>query len=329
MKILKFFAWLILIVVVLIFVVPLFIPASVSVSQSISIKSDKVLIFRQINNLRNWSNWSPWKSDNPNSQSVFTGPFSGAGSSHRWESEQMGKGGITITESYPYDSLVSRLDFGNRGSARDHWALSDYGDSVLVRWTFMADSLTYPIGKLNAWVMQWMIRPYQFDGLQHLKKYCEERKEAVVVFDTVLAGHPALFRDDSSSRDSLYPAIITGFRQLITETGLTEEQIAGWPSVLYQNSPFENQVRYRLAIPLIKDLEAEQPQFFYHEGVRVRCAAFVGRLSDLTSVHLEVIDYHIENNYIVPPPMEVWKFNPFYLSDSITGNFRLCYPVIP
>lgn len=329
MKILKFFAWLILIVVTLILVVPLFLPSSVSVSQSVNIKSDKVLIFRQINNLRNWSNWSPWKSDNPNSISVFSGPFSGAGSSHHWESEQMGKGSITITESYPYDSLVSRLDFGNRGSAHDHWTISDSGDSVMVRWTFLADSLTYPIGKLNAWVMQWMIRPYQRDGLFHLKQYCEERQEVLAVRDTLLAMQPALYLDDSCDKDSLYPFIIEGFRKLIAETGFVEEHMEGWPFVLYLDHPLEEKVRFRLAIPVKEDFADNNPQVFYHDGGHARHANFNGRLAELAAVHSGMIDYHIENKLELLPPWEVWQFSPFQLSDSVSGNFRLCYPIIP
>jgi effector-binding domain-containing protein len=329
MKILKFLAWLMLIMVAIVFVVPLFLPTSVHVSQSITVGADQTRIFRQINNLRNWSNWSPWKSDNPNSTSVFSGPISGKGSMHQWTSEQMGEGSIEILESYPYDSLVSRLDFGNRGSARDYWSVTISGDSTIVRWTFVADSLTYPLGRLNGLVMKWMIRPYQLDGLVHLKQFCENLPPIADVHEIFLDDLTALYRDGLAPKDSLNIAIIAGFRQLIQESGITEKEVTGFPFVVFQNMPYMEVILFRLGLPVDRESTSSRTNVFTHQRGATLLTEYSGPGSHLPFYRADLIEYLHENEHYIEPLFEIWIINPFQVADSLSGTFQLCYPVKP
>ena len=61
MRIIRTILFILLILIVLFLLISLFLPSTVHVDESITIKSTVNNSFSQINNLKNWQKWSPYQ----------------------------------------------------------------------------------------------------------------------------------------------------------------------------------------------------------------------------------------------------------------------------
>jgi hypothetical protein len=113
MKTLKKIGIILLIIIGLFLVISLFLPSKVYVERSIVINAPVENVFEQVNTLKNWEKWSPWHEIDPNMGLKYEGPESGTGAQYSWTSEHknVGNGRLVITNSAPYDSIVSEMYF--------------------------------------------------------------------------------------------------------------------------------------------------------------------------------------------------------------------------
>ena len=88
-------------------------PSSFHVERSATFDATAEKIFEHVNNLHKWDAWSPWAKIDPKAQLTFEGPEAGVGASMIWSSEsnEVGKGRMTITESRAAELIKFRLDF--------------------------------------------------------------------------------------------------------------------------------------------------------------------------------------------------------------------------
>ena len=87
-------------------------PAQFNITRSVLIAAPPAKPYALVNDFRNWKKWSPWEKMDPNIQSRYEGPDSGAGSSYAWVgNSKVGQGKMTITESRQDESIQIRLDF--------------------------------------------------------------------------------------------------------------------------------------------------------------------------------------------------------------------------
>ena len=71
-------------------VISMFLPSSFQMQRSIVIDADKELIFKQVNDLKNWKNWSPWGLKDETIYKVeeaYSNPSNGVGASFEWDSD--------------------------------------------------------------------------------------------------------------------------------------------------------------------------------------------------------------------------------------------------
>jgi effector-binding domain-containing protein len=119
-------------------------PSKVHVERSMLIQSTPDVPFNNINTLKNWKSWSYWDNIDPNMQSNYTGPESGVGAKHSWESksDSVGKGSLTITKSEPNTWVETELWFDGMGTSIGGWKLADTAGMTKVT-TYMDMSVPF------------------------------------------------------------------------------------------------------------------------------------------------------------------------------------------
>ena len=134
----KFFKRVVIFILVLLViwsVAALFCPKVIHVERSMIMKSDAKTVFTQINTLKNWKTWSFWDNiDTKTMKDEFTGPESGVGAKHAWESpnDSVGKGSITISKSEENKFVGLELHFDGKGDATSAWKIADTTGGVNV-----------------------------------------------------------------------------------------------------------------------------------------------------------------------------------------------------
>lgn len=107
------------------------------------ISAPREKIFPHINNLHAWDAWSPWAKLDPNAKNSFTGPESGVGATMAWAgNNKIGEGSMTITESYPAESISFRLEFLKpfKASNTAEFRLRPEGNQTAVSWSMSGRS---------------------------------------------------------------------------------------------------------------------------------------------------------------------------------------------
>ena len=159
------------------FLFSLLLPSSVKVERKVSIESTSELVFKQINELKNWSNWVQWAKKDSTiflMLSSYSVPSEGVGASFNWNSEndEIGEGSIKISKSQPFEAIELAMDFGV-GVTLSYWNFQQKDNMVEVTWGVNVDLGFNPISKWYGLFMEKDIAKDLEGGLHNLKAYTE------------------------------------------------------------------------------------------------------------------------------------------------------------
>ncbi len=149
MKVVKYLAIGLAVLVALFVGIGLLLPGSVHVERSIHVEAPPELVRPLVAGFGRFNEWSPWYDLDPDARYVISGPAEGAGARQEWASNkpEVGSGAQEILEERP--GLVrTHLSFAGQGEAiatiryraedngtRVDWAFDmDLGANVLLRW---------------------------------------------------------------------------------------------------------------------------------------------------------------------------------------------------
>jgi effector-binding domain-containing protein len=172
MKALKIIGIIILVIVALFFVIAIFLPSSAKMEESIVINKPASLVFKQVNNYKNWEPWSPFQAADPGMINTYEGPEQGLGATMRWTSSKNGDGYMTTTESIPYKKVVATLDFGMPGTT-NIFLLEEQQSATKVTWGVEIEKLPYPAGRYIGLMISGSMKDVFIDGLEKLKEVTE------------------------------------------------------------------------------------------------------------------------------------------------------------
>jgi effector-binding domain-containing protein len=152
-----------------------FLPKIIMVERNTTINAPSNVVFAQINDLHNWEKWSVWSQLDPNMKLEYINNGVGQGAGYKWESNntQLGSGQLQITESVPYDSIVTIISFSEESDARSVFHFEENDSTTYLTWR-----LTYDLGynPFARWMGQ-MMKNYigrDFEkGLQNLNVVCD------------------------------------------------------------------------------------------------------------------------------------------------------------
>lgn len=172
---LKFIIGVLIALTLLLLGIGLFLPKDFHVERSIQIDAPPGLVFDEVDSFRNWDAWSPWLAQDPTIKNAYTGPESGVGAKVSWTSERSGEGSQTITLSERPNRIETRLDLGDMGQPGASFTFEPSGDGTRVTWA-LAGTAPGPIGGYFAIFFDRLIGPMYEDGLERLKRVCEEKE---------------------------------------------------------------------------------------------------------------------------------------------------------
>lgn len=174
MRIVKIILLVIVALIVLSAIGGLFMSSKFSMDRSTVINADQKVIFDQINNLKNWEQWSPWQKMDPETKLTYDGPEAGVGASYSWTSSKNGDGTLTISESIPYESITTDMDFKENGKGLAGFKIAKDGSGNKLTWWFETDLGSNPFKKFFFGMMGKGMMSSPFDqGLADIKKIAE------------------------------------------------------------------------------------------------------------------------------------------------------------
>ena len=188
MKFLKIIIIVFAIIVAAFLIIAALLPKQFHVEQSIVIDRPAEYPYNEINTLRNWENWSPFADEDAEMKHLYDGPSSGVGARSMWESERQGNGSMVISESRPFEKIVTDLDFGEQGTASGYFTFTEKDRQTTVKWG-MDTETSYPVERVVFALMKGMMAETFQTGLQHLKDYCESIAYEVDLPQIIVTAH--------------------------------------------------------------------------------------------------------------------------------------------
>lgn len=325
MKVLKVLGYIVIVLLVMAFVIPLFMAKESVVSSSIKINAKAVTVFRQVNNLENWSHWSPFEGDTT-IVNTYEGPKSGVGASRSWTGNESGTGNMIILESEPYTNIKNKLVYGESGSATGNWKFTESDNTINVEWTITISSLSYPFEQLISPIIESMMTNMLSKGLDSLKVYVEMQVDPpeIELIDTKLITALVIF--DSTTVDGIGNLLAKNYSKLMKYIIKKGYAISGAPFAVYHNWDPDGFIKISAAIPLHGKFKGrnEITKFSIEAGKAISLKHFGGY--DTGKSHLAIEEYITDFNlqtkdfiwesYITDPVMEPdsskWQTDIYY-----------------
>lgn len=87
-------------------------PDTYRVERSCPVHATADVVFRIINDLKQWRRWSPYDHRDPDMKVTWSGADLGPGAIYEWSgNKQVGEGRLTIVDSKPHEYVAMKLEF--------------------------------------------------------------------------------------------------------------------------------------------------------------------------------------------------------------------------
>ena len=145
MKIVRWVALGLGVVVVLALLGSLLTPRHPTVTRSIDVAAAPAAVFSLVSDLRRFNEWSPWFDRDPNANFTFTGPTDGVGQTFHWQSDapKVGSGSMTVEQLDPNKKVDITVSSANQGTIETWFTVEPEGNgadvSTKVTWGFTTD----------------------------------------------------------------------------------------------------------------------------------------------------------------------------------------------
>jgi len=158
-------------------------PATAHVERSAVIKASAEDVFVVINDLTRFREWASWSETDPEMTITLSGPPTGVGASLSWRSDALGTGTLQITESTPYKTVATRVDFGSSGGGKGTLSLVPVDGGTRITWAFETELGMNPVQRYMGLMMDtWVGADYE-RSLARLKALVEPVAQAVASGD--------------------------------------------------------------------------------------------------------------------------------------------------
>jgi effector-binding domain-containing protein len=328
MKALKIIGVIFLILIVLFFIGAALIPKEFKVESSNTINKPPSLIFKQVNDFRNWSPWSPWEIADPEMKSTYGGPDLGTGAWHSWLSESMGNGKQTITKSVPYELIETELDFYEQGKGTSYFKFIESNGSTQVTWGMVTET-SYPFDRVLFFFLKGMMNDMFDEGLANLKEVCEAKSDPPVLEETTLPEMLAISILDSChwnkvgpKKDEMHMALL----ETIRNKGLAMTGMAFTKYILWDE---ERQfTAFETAIPVNKEVNVrgniEIKTFPKEKAVK---GTHYGAYDKTTYLYMALDEYLLEHGMeMASGPVEIYITDPSSEPDTSKWQTDIYFP---
>ena len=162
-------------IVLILLVVPIFLPSKFSMSRSIEIKAPVATVFSRLPNLSEYNKWNPFPEGDPTNQTNISGD--GVGSFLTWKGGKTGEGKMTVTGIDSNKKVEIKMEFYKpmTGEGVVYWTTAAKSESITeMTWSFEQD-LTY-FNRYFGLMMDAMMGKHFEKGLKNYKAIVEVSK---------------------------------------------------------------------------------------------------------------------------------------------------------
>lgn len=133
-------------------------PDSFRIERQTLVLAPPATVYAQIVDIERMRLWNPWERKDPSVRGTYGATRAGLGAHYAWQSDKVGAGSMTITETVPERRVAFRLDFLEPMASTNQavYTLTPEGAGTRVSW-----AMTGPSGFVTR-VMQVVL---DFDGL--------------------------------------------------------------------------------------------------------------------------------------------------------------------
>lgn len=171
MKLLKFFAIALPVLVITLVLIAYALPSRQQVARYRDLPVSADRIWPHIANPKAWTQWAAWNQRDPAMTITYAGPESGAGASWHWDSKSQGKGSMTFDSAETDRLLTYTLTFPDMGSAaKGRIELTPQGSGTRVSWSFETDLGNNPMARWFGLMLPGMVGKDFDEGLANLEK---------------------------------------------------------------------------------------------------------------------------------------------------------------
>lgn len=180
MKFLKKLLVFLVVLILLLVVIAFFLPKKIHVERTATTKASPEAVFACLNNLKTYDEWMPWNKIDPNMKKTYGDKTDGEGAWYSWVSDvkNVGQGKLTISESKPYTSVKTELEFTGQGNSLAGWTITPTGTGSSITWWIDTDMGNNPVARWLGLFMDKMIGPDFDKGLSDLAKVAEANPPA-------------------------------------------------------------------------------------------------------------------------------------------------------
>ena len=179
MKALRIILIILGVIVAAILIIPLFAPATVTVSAETEIALEPEQVFPFVASYTDREAWDPW-AEMDTTTIVTVVPAEGfVGSTYQWEGEQLGTGRMEVLSVVENEYIQSSLWFGDVATASlVEWTFEPADGGTRVTWSF-SEETSYPFERLRMMIGRMFLQQSFENGLANLKEYLEANPPVV------------------------------------------------------------------------------------------------------------------------------------------------------
>ena len=156
-------------------VVGLFLPAKYHVEKSIIINKGVPDVMSRVADLTHYAAWNPWQQSDPGATGNISGTPKTIGHKYAWQGKKVGVGSLTIRDiDDKHVHFILEFIKPFKSLASDDWLFEDWGSAeTKVTWSNNGE-LPFPIARLMGPMINKNLNIQFVQGLNNLKKMCEE-----------------------------------------------------------------------------------------------------------------------------------------------------------
>lgn len=334
MRTLKAILLIILIIVVSAFGIGFLLPRTALVSRSMLIHAAPRQVFDQINIIKNWENWSPWSKLSQSVTMDYSGPEQGANASFNWasQSNKIGNGKISIVNSYPYDSVIFSLNFGDRGNALGKFILTKSGSETFVTFQMTSDLGNNPVNRYFGLFLNKFAENDLNKSLMNIQNYLSLSRKNMSntsIFETDIPASISIAVRDTCNYQTMSAKLTSIFKKLFNIIKLKKLQVTGAPYAIYYTVTPEL-VDFEAGIKINKVSQLHDSTFIFQEFPprHVLCAIYTGTYKGIIQAYHDLETYAIENKLQTGTPiMEEYVTDSFAEKDSSKWQTNIYVPL--
>jgi effector-binding domain-containing protein len=141
-----------------------------NISAKKTIKVPTEVVFKNVNDYKNWSLWNPWLEANPTLVASFSEISTGVGSTYSWTG-QKGLTSLKTISFIPNKEIIQEMDLGTNTTTETYWNFNSLKDSTEITWGFKGKlSFNEKIYWITKGGIELQLQPFYQRGLDLLEQ---------------------------------------------------------------------------------------------------------------------------------------------------------------